>query len=86
MHKFWLTVQIGQLLTMISLLDNPASDILGANQYESPRGSSWESILVRSGVYNGGEPAEKPSVVVDDVLEAVRWAVKKEGLDVNLEG
>jgi hypothetical protein len=32
---------------------------------------------VRSGVYNDGEPAWKPKVVVDDVLHAVRWALEQ---------
>ncbi|KAI4188299.1 MAG: hypothetical protein LQ346_005341 [Caloplaca aetnensis] len=59
--------------------DNPESDIAGGNGYRSPRGSKWDTVLVRSGVYNGGEPAHKPSVVVDDAWEAVEWALEKEG-------
>ncbi|KAH9824568.1 Haloacid dehalogenase-like hydrolase [Teratosphaeria destructans] len=57
--------------------DNPESDIRGANNYQSPHGSKWKSILVRTGVYQDGtEPTAKPTVIVDDVREAVRWAVK----------
>jgi len=52
------------------------SDIRGANSYESPLGINWQSILVRSGVYTGGDPAWKPRVIVDDVHDAVQWAVK----------
>ena len=63
--------------------DNPESDILGANQYESPAGSTWHSILVRSGVYNGGEPAHKPKTIVEDVWDAVRWGMKQEGIEVS---
>lgn len=62
--------------------DNPESDILGANQYKSPVGSTWHSILVRSGVYTGGEPVHKPEAVVDDVWDAVRWGMEKEGMEV----
>ncbi|KAJ5235343.1 uncharacterized protein N7469_004511 [Penicillium citrinum] len=56
--------------------DNPESDIRGANSYRSGFGSSWESILVRTGVYSGGDPAWKPTVVADDVQNAVQWALK----------
>lgn len=59
--------------------DNPESDILGANDYQSASGSTWQSILVRSGVYSGGEPAHKPKVVVEDVWDAVQWGLNKEG-------
>ena len=55
--------------------DNPESDIRGANSYRSGFGSSWESILVRTGVYSGGDPAWKPTVVADDVHNAVQWAL-----------
>ena len=60
-------------------LDNPESDIRGANQYQSPQGSDWQSILVRSGVYNGGEPAWKPQTIVDDVWDAVQWGLRSSG-------
>ncbi|MCJ1248683.1 Haloacid dehalogenase-like hydrolase domain-containing 5 [Trapelia coarctata] len=59
--------------------DNPESDIKGANDYKSPQGTDWKSILVRSGVYNGGEPAWKPKVIVDDVWDAVQWGLKSSG-------
>ena len=66
----------GKLRTVYMVGDNPESDILGANQYESGFGSMWHSILVRSGVYNGGEPAHAPKVIVDDVWDAVQWAME----------
>lgn len=56
--------------------DNPESDIRGANSYRSEVGSSWHSILVRTGVYSGGEPAWKPQTIADDVQKAVHWALK----------
>lgn len=62
--------------------DNPESDILGANQYKSPAGSTWNSILVRTGVYSGGEPAHKPKAIVEDVWDAVRWGLGREGVEV----
>ncbi|KAI0385045.1 putative HAD superfamily hydrolase [Hypomontagnella monticulosa] len=62
--------------------DNPASDIRGANEYESPVGTAWTSVLVRTGVWSperGGEPKYKPKVIVDDVAAAVSWALQQEG-------
>ncbi|QIW99166.1 hypothetical protein AMS68_004684 [Peltaster fructicola] len=56
--------------------DNPLSDIRGANTFHSPTNSSWSSILVRTGVYNGGTPAEIPTHIADDVSAAVQWAIK----------
>lgn len=56
--------------------DNPASDIAGANNY------GWESILVQTGVFRGSRPEEaehKPTVVARDVLEGIKWALKREG-------
>ncbi|KAJ5095657.1 hypothetical protein NUU61_005013 [Penicillium alfredii] len=56
--------------------DNPESDIRGANSYRSEVGSNWHSILVRTGVYSGGEPAWMPQTVADNVQKAVEWALK----------
>lgn len=66
--------------------DNPESDIKGAMGYRSPFETQWESVLVRTGVYQGGEPEAKPTIVLDDVQRAVEWAVedsrkKSEGLN-----
>lgn len=55
--------------------DNPESDIRGANSYRSKHGSDWQSILVRTGVYRGGEPSWTPKIIVDDVKAAVDWAL-----------
>lgn len=52
--------------------DNPLSDIDGANRY------GWKSVLLRTGVYAGGEPAKKPTMIADDVELAVEWAWKNE--------
>ncbi|KAJ5239643.1 hypothetical protein N7468_004262 [Penicillium chermesinum] len=56
--------------------DNPESDIRGANSYRSPHGSSWKSILVRTGVYPGGEPAYVPTTIADNVQKGVHWALQ----------
>ncbi|PWN36143.1 HAD-superfamily hydrolase [Meira miltonrushii] len=54
--------------------DNPASDIAGAN------GFGWKSALVRTGVYRDqdGPPKHKPTILVDDVEEAVRKAIEED--------
>lgn len=54
--------------------DNPASDIAGAARY------GWKSVLVRTGVWNDdqGQPDPAPTLVVDDVEEAVALALRRE--------
>jgi len=66
--------------------DNPESDIRGANEFESPTGTEWSSILIKTGVYRAGtKPAYEPKVIVDDVLSAVKWALHEEGWKVPIE-
>ena len=50
--------------------DNPKSDIRGANR----AGPHWRSILVRTGVFRGGENDEQDPAdfVAQDILEAVQ--------------
>jgi len=55
--------------------DNPASDIVGGNMY------GWNTCLVRTGVFQGGENDEQNPAnfgVFANVLEAVSAALKKE--------
>ncbi|CAI6340272.1 unnamed protein product [Periconia digitata] len=55
--------------------DNPASDIIGGNNY------NWNTCLVRTGVYQGeGNDKENPASfgVFKNVYEAVTTAIKKE--------
>lgn len=60
--------------------DNPASDIAGANAFESPTGTKWNSILVESGVYEAGtQPAHRPTAFAKGVKEAVKLALRREG-------
>ncbi|KAI9805371.1 MAG: hypothetical protein M1833_005824 [Piccolia ochrophora] len=70
------TRDIPSLQTVYMVGDNPESDIRGANEFRSPSGSAWSSVLVRSGVFVGGEPSWKPKVIVDDVWQAMNWALK----------
>ncbi|KAJ6787261.1 hypothetical protein PWT90_09462 [Aphanocladium album] len=69
--------------------DNPESDIRGANEFAAPDGTEWESILVRTGVFQPTaaepEPRYKPTVVVDDVVDGIVWALRNEGADVSRE-
>lgn len=55
--------------------DTPESDIRFANTFDK----TWYSILVKTGVYQDGtEPAYKPKKIVDNVLEAVKFAIHRE--------
>ena len=62
-------------------MQTPESDIRGTNEFdESGKAiNDWHSILVKTGVYREGtEPAYKPKVTVDNVLEAVKYGMKRE--------
>lgn len=60
-------------MTRSTRLEPPlTADIDGANRY------GWNSVLLRTGVYAGGEPAKKPTMITDDVELAVEWAWKNE--------
>lgn len=55
--------------------DTPESDIRFANSHDE----SWHSILVKTGVYQPGtEPKYKPKLIVDNVLDAVKYAIERE--------
>ncbi|RYP78124.1 hypothetical protein DL770_006951 [Monosporascus sp. CRB-9-2] len=72
--------RLGPLRRVYMVGDNPESDIRGANQYRSPAGTDWASVLVRTGVWSAerGPPTHEPRMVVDDVKAAVDWALKQE--------
>ncbi|KAG5927377.1 hypothetical protein E4U42_002320 [Claviceps africana] len=67
--------------------DNPESDIRGANEFCPHDGTEWVSILVRTGVWQetaaNPEPRYKPAVVVEDVVDAIVWALRNEGVDAS---
>lgn len=68
--------------------DNPESDIAGANNFESPTGAEWVSLLTRTGVYKdrvGQRPTHEPRAIVDDVKAAVQWAMKDSKVPVPFE-
>lgn len=76
------------LKTVYMIGDNPDSDIRGANEWASPRGTEWCSVLVRTGVWQANHkgqgssrigPRSQPRAIVDDVRAAVEWALKREG-------
>jgi HAD superfamily hydrolase (TIGR01456 family) len=72
--------KVSQLKRVFMVGDNPESDIRGANEFVSAHGTEWTSVLVKTGVFRQGSvPAHKPKVMVDDVLAAVKWALKEEG-------
>lgn len=58
--------------------DSTESDIAGGNNFKSPIGTSWSTILLRTGVYQGGTPAHKPTTIANDVYDAVQWALERE--------
>lgn len=67
--------------------DNPESDVRGALEFEPEDGTEYVPILVRTGVWQETEaesqPRWRPAVIVDDVLDAVVWAMRQEGIDVD---
>jgi HAD superfamily hydrolase (TIGR01456 family) len=72
--------KVSHLKRVYMVGDNPESDIRGANQFQSHHGTEWASILVKTGVYRAGSvPAHQPKAIVDDVLAAVKWALREEG-------
>ncbi|UNI15640.1 hypothetical protein JDV02_002153 [Purpureocillium takamizusanense] len=59
--------------------DTPESDIRGTNAVNEKAENDWYSILVKTGVYQDGtEPAYKPRVTVDNVLDAVNHGIQRE--------
>ncbi len=62
--------------------DTPESDIRGTNEYNASglaENCDWFSILVRTGVFKGGEkPRYQPKATVDSVLDAVVFGIKRE--------
>jgi HAD superfamily hydrolase (TIGR01456 family) len=65
--------------------DNPESDIRGANEYESSDGTKWTSVLVKTGVFREGtQPAYKPDIIVENVVDAVKWGLRQEGWKKNI--
>ncbi|EFJ08934.1 hypothetical protein SELMODRAFT_184925 [Selaginella moellendorffii] len=70
---------VDPLQTIYMVGDNPATDIRGAKEAGKP----WFSILVRTGCFRGiNNDEEFPAdEVVDNIVEAVDFILKREGLD-----
>lgn len=60
--------------------DNPESDIRDTNKYDCISSTEWTSVLLsKTGVYRtGSQPKYGLKSIVDDVLAAVKWALKEE--------
>lgn len=60
--------------------DSPVSDIRGANEYQSPFGSHWLSLLVETGIHRKGTtPEYQPTATLAHVKDAVNFALREEG-------
>jgi HAD superfamily hydrolase (TIGR01456 family) len=70
--------QLGPLKRVYMVGDNPASDIAGGNNYRSPHGTDWASILVQTGVFvEGTTPAHQPRKIVSDFLGKILMEFKR---------
>lgn len=67
--------------------DNPESDVRGALEFHPEDGTEYVPILVRTGVWQETkaqpDPRFRPAVIVDDVLDAVVWAMAQEGIAID---
>ncbi|KAG6040400.1 hypothetical protein E4U41_000644 [Claviceps citrina] len=67
--------------------DNPESDIRGANEFCPGDGTEWLSVLVKTGVWQETAarkaPRHTPAAIVDDVVDAIVWALRNEGVDAS---
>ncbi|SCU81340.1 LAMI_0B05776g1_1 [Lachancea mirantina] len=70
-----LTLELPPASTVYFVGDTPESDIRFANSHDS----SWYSILVKTGVYQGKTaPKYTPKKICEDVLDAVKFAIERE--------
>ncbi|KAI2638905.1 HAD-superfamily hydrolase [Hypomontagnella submonticulosa] len=70
--------------TVYMVGDNPESDIVGANEFASPAGIQWRSVLVETGIHSpGAVPTAEPFHIARNVKEAVEWALGREGVDTS---
>ncbi|EAS28408.3 TIGR01456 family HAD hydrolase [Coccidioides immitis RS] len=64
--------------------DTPESDIRGTNEYNDSElcENNWYSILVKTGVFQDGTvPRFAPQKICGDVLDAVKFGMKREYID-----
>ncbi|KAJ5924870.1 hypothetical protein N7466_009057 [Penicillium verhagenii] len=59
--------------------DTPESDVRGTNEFNEIAENDWFSVLVKTGVYQGGDiPRFHPRKICEDVYDAVKFAVERE--------
>lgn len=59
--------------------DNPKSDICGALMADQESHLTWRSVLVETGIHEAGDvPEHEPTVIKENVLEAVKWVLEQE--------
>jgi len=61
--------------------DNPASDMEGARRaqiFHKGTKTSWQGVLVKTGVYKEGDETNGAAVVVEGVKQAVDWILEQE--------
>lgn len=64
--------------------DTPESDIHGTNEFDKKAENEWFSILVRTGIFEEGtKPTDVPRIMVDTVLDAVKFGMKREHARLN---
>ena len=57
--------------------DSPTTDIRGANGYLSTQGTTWSSILVKTGVWDGkSHVMYAPTTEAEGVKEALEYALE----------
>ena len=57
--------------------DSPTTDIRGANGFLSPQGTTWDSILVKTGIWDGkSNIMYAPTAAVEGIKEAVEYALE----------
>ena len=64
--------------------DTPESDIRGTNEFDKKARNAWFSILVRTGIFEEGtNPTCEPRMMVNTVLDAVKFGMKREHARLN---
>ncbi|KAJ5760839.1 hypothetical protein N7520_007995 [Penicillium odoratum] len=61
--------------------DTPESDVRGTNEYNEVAENEWFSVLVETGVYQGGlgaVPRFQPKKICANVFEGVKFAIERE--------
>ncbi|KAL8783456.1 MAG: hypothetical protein Q9195_009377 [Heterodermia aff. obscurata] len=77
MHLLEKDQELPPLKKVFMVGDSLATDIRGANAFLSAQGTTWDSILVKTGIWDGkGKILYIPTAVVEGIKEAVEYARK----------